>query len=60
MVNTKITEAFRFLQQIADLRTADKERRPLLSNQGQALDGFSLLAGYNSIADKVTEFLKQE
>ena len=37
------------------IRKAETGGTPLVSNQGQALDGYSALANYQAIADKAVE-----
>lgn len=52
----RLDRAERLLGKICDLRKADLGQVSLISNQGQALDGISLLANYNAIADKVIKY----
>lgn len=35
------------------------QSKPSITNQGQALDGYSALANYNGVAEKINKFLKE-
>jgi hypothetical protein len=46
------------LRDLVAVKKAVEEGRPLLSNQGQALDGFAELAEYRAIAERAQEILE--
>ena len=47
------------VQDIVDIYDLRSSRKPLVSNQGQALDGFSELANYRSLAAKLKAIITE-
>jgi len=52
-----INEAIRLLKAVYDVKIY--QDKPSVSNQGQCLDGYSALANFNGLADKIEKFLKE-
>lgn len=50
-------QALRLLKDVSNIR--DYQDRPSIANQGQCLDGYSALANYNDIAEKIAKFLSE-
>lgn len=50
-----VKEMLKLLEAVCEIR--DSEDKESFSNQGQAMDGFSMLANYNDIADQIKKFL---
>ena len=52
-------ELLRLMQELADVHDAYHNHTELVSNQGQALDGYSALANYDDIARRIKEELER-
>lgn len=50
-----INEAIGLLKAVYDVKIYQK--KPSVASQGQCLDGFSALANFNGLADKIEKFL---
>lgn len=50
-------EALELLKEVVDIRAY--QHKPSIANQGQCLDGYSALANYNGLADKIEIFLRK-
>lgn len=46
------------LKKVVDIR--NYQEKPSIANQGQNLDGYSALASYNELADKIKDYLRQD
>ena len=57
MVETEqISKAVELLKSVYQVR--EYQDKPSIANQGQCLDGYSALANFNGIADKIKIFLE--
>ena len=52
-----MTKELEYLKAIVQVLAG--QYHPAVSNQGQCLDGYSALANYNDIAEKISKFLKE-
>ena len=53
----ELAEANRLLKEVWLIK--EYQSKPAISNQGQCLDGFSALANYDSMAEKIKKYLEE-
>ena len=54
-----MTDPLDLIKRLADIADALDGRKPLVSAQGQAMDGFTALANFRALADEARAYLAQ-
>jgi hypothetical protein len=53
----EVKRAVQLLREVVAIQDAQDIHNPSFANQGQAMDGYSALYNYNSVANKIRQFL---